>query len=390
MITFVDDLVKAYFIEYAVALEELASFERFHIEDVQCNVAIGYQRYQLIRGRAIVYRVTDERFYQYPTILVKYFDSREQTAGFQDGSALFARELAFFRILLPVLVEVDASVAELVPKLYASRLAGSGFANKSAILMECPRGHLDLKCTSFLEAALVSLMVQKIGHFHACSFVARGKRPDLLSNPNYSHPMFAHYGRVLPTLERCLELLRTDPANRQPNGHLKGGLSRLSQIINDFGVYLNAGFARDAQNNCWVLCHQNYSRANVTFELDNGVPVSVKILNWQSMGFASLAVDLVIPLFVETNSRPLTPLIDWLLEVYEDAWRTVPEYLRPSRRCILREIRRCFPVALYALADRVVRAHSEAEADNLLFPRTLWNENLIVDFCTCLIAEDYI
>ncbi|KAK7592986.1 hypothetical protein V9T40_007738 [Parthenolecanium corni] len=389
MNAFVSKLLKAFVQSRPDLIERQAIVDEFGLivmnEGVQLSAAANL-RYNFVLGR-IECRGGGGRRRTCAKVLIKYFESRQQAPGSLDGYAAFAREIYFFRTLLPMLRR--AKPLPSVPKLYASRVAATVVAHRQAIVFEWPVElvHLNLSCDSLLGPSRLTLMVKRIAELHVAYWAAQRVQPDRWPLTSLAHVPYTQPELAQSLLVRCY---RPMFENVDTLAHYAPAKLRLAQMLNHFGERLRAPFSIALSNRCWTLCHQNYGQHNVVFEdFSYQQPRQLRIFNWQSMGLASLAVDLVIVMFVESEKKR-GPLVHKLIADYEAALQELPPEMRPSREEIHVEIKRCVPVALFVLASRVLSAQSQKQPDCSLYPKSCWNEKLVVSLFKFLIQSGFV
>lgn len=382
----INSLLKTYFYENREKFGQDAVFEGFKQvgsasmdEKFAFNVVFG----------SVIY-TCQNTCYSSKLMLAKYFDSKTQSlSGGYDVLSRFTVEMSFFRNVLPAFNSLR-SAKHLVPELWAAGAATTGSSDLVAIVFEHLDGFTEFGCSSFLDYPHLSLMARRIGEFHAYSMAARKANPHYLAQVNYSLTTFEQYHQVLPLLDRCLQSLHLDSKYQYPEDqHYVDGIHRLKQMVDQFPQCLHEPLTASSRHDCWVLCHQNYSQANVLYRYDETQqPVDMRICNWQWMGFASLGVDLVILLFVETNEETRMQFFDQLLIDYHEALRsTFGDILVPSMERIFDEIKISIPIALYVLASRV-QAQLQIADSKLSTP--LWTEDRIIDMLKNLISTSFI
>lgn len=301
MDAFVNKLCQAYFQSHPDILESgpAARYEGFsHIlENRDIPVGVANLRYTFVHGR-IEYRLASGPNRVSGKVLVKYFDSLQQVVGAADGFASFAREVTFFRRLLPALQRHKRIGC--VPKLCASQVSATGTANQKVLLFECPAGVINFACCSFLGETHLALMVNQIAELHVAYWLAHSADPTFWPAEKFVHWPFAQPQRVVPLLKRCFQPI--DEIAQNSIAHVEAK-ERLRNLLDDFEERLRAPFSLEVRNACWTMCHQSFGQNNVVFEHYRHLPNQLRIFNWQSMGYASLGVDLVIVLFVEQKRR---------------------------------------------------------------------------------------
>lgn len=261
----IHDLSKAYFYEHREKFGKDATFEGFKQvgscsldEKLAFNVVFG----------CVVY-TSQNTCYTSQMMLAKFLDAKAQSlAGSYDGLSRFAVEMSFFKKVLPAFNSLR-SAKHLVPKLCAASAATIGSSELVAVVFEHMDGFAEFGCHSFLDYPHLSLMARRIGEFHAYSMAARKANPHYLAQVNYSLTTFEQYHQVLPLLDRCLQSLQLDSRYQCPmDAGYVDGIRRLKLIIDQFPQWLHEPLTASGRLDCWVLCHQNYSQANVLYRYE--------------------------------------------------------------------------------------------------------------------------
>lgn len=373
---FIADLARMYILDRSVVLGDDVTFTGF-AQTSSRDINLGGAQYKFVVG--VINFESGGRSEETTLKLVKCIELVGQSSDVEGGYELFAREMTFFQTVLPAFDSVR-QIRQLVPTFRASCATMTASSDVGTILFETPKGILNFDCPSFVYPARLSSMVRVIAEFHACSFLTRQLNQDFFANPKLSTPTRTKYTHALPKLRRFLTYFDGIP-------HYQLQMSRFRNMLDNFGDHLNLPFSPAARNHCWVVCHQNYSKCNLVFQhRSTELPT---IFNWQSMGMASLGVDLVILLFIESNSTCKSGLLEFVKE-YHNILRQICNDLSPSVEDIVNEIKKCVPFALYTLADRIVKAESEAHVDSPMFPATVWRDYLIMDLYKFLMIGEFI
>lgn len=398
MESIVENLAESYFNENREkAFGPKATFVKYkQIGDTR-NVSIAGLSYQFAVG-CIMYRkgeVMNDR--PQARLLVKYFESSESEPSLLRGFVPFCQELHFYQTVLPLLDQMKPT-KHLFVELCSSCTSATPTSNRNTIVFKWPSRAASFKRESAntINYPRCLLMLKTIAQFHVRSLHLEKANPDLFEGMNFACPQpgYLNTELVLPTLVRCLQQLPKDHRFWIKSFPLfREGLSRLTRMIDNFDHHLRVPFSRSSvSNHCWVMCHQNYGQESIIYEpAKRGKPAGLKLFNCQSMGFASLGVDLVIPLFVELGEFSRARHVHMLVsQYYVELQQAGSDLVGPSKECIMTEIQNSVPFALYALASRIVQANSESQSENSLFQSNLWTEELITDLFKYLITSQLI
>lgn len=376
---------------------EEAIFVNFGLHPDTRTVSIDGLSYKFAVGR-LAYRESPASGLSAKNLLVKYFEASESEPGFVLGYLPFQLELHFFQSVLPMFDEMKPT-KHLFAKFCMSCTSATTSSNRSAIIFEWPRKNAifeKIPSTFSFGYSRCSLMLKRIAQFHAGSLLMKQLRPARYEEANFACPETGPLSTqlVLPSLVRCLQPLQQDRRmDSRSNPYFRHGVTHLAQILENFDHHLRVPLTRSSTDDqCWVLCHQNYGQHSVIFEyVSIASPTDMKIINCQSMGFASLGVDLVIPLFVEVGSSSRTRIVDKLLIEYHTELQQMDyDLVVPSMARILTEIKNSIPFALYVLASRILQAQSDLQSETSLFKPNLWKEALIIDLYKYLIYAHFV
>lgn len=397
MESYVRNVAESYFKDHQVKVFGAAAvFVKFVQNAEVRTVSMADLDYQFVVGR-IVYRESAQGVVAYKNLLIRYFEATELEPGLLRGLIPLAREVHFLQTMLPNL-DAWKPIKHLFLELRVSSAAGTQSSNQNAVVWQRPAWFTRFEKVSSLAFgyAHCSLMVRRIAEFHACSLHVQTVYNALYENLNFANPqpLFFDTEPLLPTLVRCLQPLYQDPRYwNQSHLYFRNGVARLERMLETFVDHLSVPFVRSSTGNrCWVLCHQHYGQHSVVFEQDEtGAPVDLRIFNCLSTDFASLGVDLVVPLFVELDGLSRAQYFDTLVgEYYAELKQTGCHFLGPSLRYVAAEIKKSVPYALYILAGRIVRAQAELQPENSFFQSTTWKEDLITDLYKDLIVSQFV
>lgn len=205
----------------------------------------------------------------------------------------------------------------LFPKFYNGFLDMNGKEEHALLILENvqTKGYVNAEQKSFLDFAHLSLMMRKLGEFHALSYKA--KKVDLnrfLSLSVAFSPTIASACTELEAVSnkianRAFDNLRKDPK-------YSGRLSFISGIMECLTQNLLKHLRNGPSNPISVLCHFSYSRNNVLFRYENGVPVDLKFIDMTFCAVASPGTDISYVLYINADQRMRDEHFDDLIDQY--------------------------------------------------------------------------
>lgn len=388
MLTLINDLARVHLKDYHGVSQDGCSSVEFHRAPQSSQVCITNFNFYFTNG-FIKYKLNGQSHTSQRRIMLQCADLKQQI---YDHSLPSSTEIAFFKVMVPQMQQLTGRPMDhLFPGAYACRVGLTESSEKLVTIFEFPEGSVVVG-NALLDFSQLQLMARKIGEFHAYSFKMRSLKPGFGQDRHFVRPTYAGSDRVGAELQRCLQLWFQDPQYPQllSQDGFKFGVDHLQEMVKYFFIRLPRGFNQQMAADCWVLSHQNYSQTSVVFD-GQEAQQDMRIFNWHSVGFASLAVDLVIMLFVEaapeTRSRAV---FDQLVAIYREALAsTFTDIQVPSADDILAQIKVCIPVALFVLGNRVLLAKVRSEREEAL-PESIWKEDLVVKVFEYLITGGFI
>lgn len=383
---FIFHLAEKYFREHRDDFGENAVFHSFvkaegclTIENTYPTTVFGYLAYQV--GDEV--RVSNRMRIQYLVC--------DPTVVKSTPSQWFASEATFHGLVWPNVRSTMDETLQLVPKFCASAAYWRPARLVAANMFENPRAHLTWGYSRCLDLNHLSLMARKIGQFHGCVLRHRATKGELLMKERSDVPELyseQHCKMLQPTLLRCMEPLYTDPLYTV-DSTFAPGVAKLAAKITGLEKYMAA--MTSSSNKCQILCHMNYSQASVFFKYEGEEVVDAMIGNWATADYCSLGADLVILLFVEGDAMASHKVRQDLINVYYNELRQFcPEMCLPHLREVVMEIKRCVPIALFALGARVAGLSVAPCLSMCTIMSAHWNDEFARNVFKNLILNRYI
>ncbi|XP_063233438.1 uncharacterized protein LOC134537095 [Bacillus rossius redtenbacheri] len=166
-----------------------------------------------------------------------------------------------------------------------------------------------------LDLAHMKLALQELGGFHALSYIAKKRNPemffDLVKRLNpWDEEKCQQYSLLIRGMVRfAADLFRAShPADARKHADRLAALDALA----DQFVKLT-----EPEEPLAVLCHGDYNRNNVMFKYDaGGRPTSLKMFDLQLATYSSPAIDLSLVLFMSTSPEVRDAHWDELFDAY--------------------------------------------------------------------------
>lgn len=353
-----------------------------HSECVTFEEDDGAAGYLGTHSSAISGEIRLRKDYRYlsESVFIKYYTTGHQCYDF-DVRPSFENEVHFYRELRPFLHSIR-SIDHLVPEFLASATAGDAIA----IMMRRLGPEWVCHHMEFLDLEHMSLMMRKLGEFHAYSFAARQKDAgefEKLANSTTNvvvcRQIPAYCPKLVAILRRALQPLRLVAQYQQ-------AVARIDQILLDFANQVAKSFSIEAGAKFAVNGHLSYNQANVLFRYHNGSPVDLRIMDWQTPSLSPLGADLMRTLYSDTDRQTRDMHWDQLLDDYHEALSsTFDNCDTPSRIDILGELKRSVCAALFVLGHRVLALNKETASDGCKPSHPVWNDELLTDMFVDLI-----
>ncbi|XP_065223461.1 uncharacterized protein LOC135847723 [Planococcus citri] len=254
------------------------------------------------------------------------------------NSFSFANEINFYTKIAPTLETFDDSFLSLFPKFYHGEMMFNQKQNKSAIIFENvkTRGYKMSEKKSFLDCEHLTLMMRKLGEFHAYSYKAKNTAPDLfypMVSIFQENNLFVNKETLHNELQilaaRGFELLLQDPDYAQL-------ASRIETMIENADDTFRKILTSDGDNPISVITHGDYLRNNLMFRYKNNIPDDLIMIDMATYRYASPVIDLAIVLYINTDQETRSKYWDKLIDEYYTALKgKFPENEIPSKCTIM-------------------------------------------------------
>lgn len=252
-----------------------------------------------------------------------------------------ANEVFFYKTIIPnftkYAVESDVSSDNWIAKIYFADCAiypDLSTAKETILVLE------DLNSAGYrlssskidLDEDHLKVMARKIASYHAVSFAMKIRNDPMLENLAKGLIPFHYkseaqgdleaYKYLCPiSFERLFNYISNTPEHQNDKVFLKN-LENLKRKVDSSFLDIMEDFLKN-DHQFAVILHGDYYRNNVMFKYENQdgkeVPVDLRMIDFQEIRFATIAIDLSIFMYMHVHASLKTELWDELLVVYHEA-----------------------------------------------------------------------
>lgn len=360
MISFDDYVFKALLADRPALCDcDDAEFVRFEKDAGHGGCHYG-ENSRMLFGRIVYRRKRDDKTLATPSLAIKL--SPEVHFDLKFCALQFVNEIHFFTKIVPFLNSVvDRGNVDLYfPKFFFGCTQNSPLVDQSAIIFENLRtsgyvnGHRS--GTIFMDYVHLSLMMKRIGKFHAYSFWAA--KADLHSFqqvadfiPRIHERFLLQYWQAYQTFVDHYVRILSSNAGPKYSSKL-GRIEKVTQNFVKFLSHVNAG-----SSSMEVICHGDYMDANVFFRYENGIPVDLKIFDLGLSHLASPVLDVAYVMYLCADQQTRDDHWHDLMADYRSGLAEIlPVDDMPSEEEMLQEFQKhCWfavMTATYLISDR--------------------------------------
>lgn len=210
----------------------------------------------------------------------------------------------------------------------------------------------------FPDYAHLSMMMRKLGQFHAHSISAAKMNPNHFQLiATFQTRLHENFNRKYSNFTRGL--MKTYIRLLSANPLYKTKLASIEKIVENLE---NCLLSVNIPNSISVVCHGDYTVSNVLFKYDkNGSPMDMKMLDLGLWSLSSPALDLAHLLYVNADQEMRDRHWDDLMNEYFNGLADILAiHDVPSRLEIMEELRRsgwyAFLIASYFIVNRIAAA----------------------------------
>ncbi|KAK7592993.1 hypothetical protein V9T40_007745 [Parthenolecanium corni] len=373
MDTFISDLAETYVTKLQKKGEGNLQFVEFKMDANQEN-NIGMHS-DGVSGK-IIYKINDD-LCESEMVFVKFVSTEDPAHTYRPSVvAMFETEIHFYTQVVPFLNSLR-SIQHLIPTFLHNKKRTQQGDTIAILFRHVGPQWVGNNFKSFLDYAHLSLMVRKIGEFHAYSFAAKSKDESqfqkLLSfrNDSVTTAIELFEVHMKRTLERCLQPLRQ---NRQ----YVEAVPRLEKLVQNFKEYVCQSFTCSPEDQYYVLGHRSFNQSNVLFSYVDHRPVDMKIMDWQSAEFVSLGIDLICLLYADASQQTRNECWDQLLDDYYGSLKTTfDDNVVPSKDQIPKEMKKAVGAAILLVTYRANKSHLKTDSQDA--SETLWTDEWVTE-----------
>ncbi len=287
----------------------------------------------MIFGR-IKYRKGNENRYS-GSLILKQMPQKEKINS-DTVTSQMTNEIFFYTHVLPFLSSYR-KIDSIFPEFFDSLLEINSTKKEAILILENLQeiGFRMSDRKSFLDFDHLSLMLRKLGNFHAVSYKAKKENPtrfrtlcDLFAN--------TYVGTVRKYSESFSKLGKYGLRGLKQNKQFRERILNIERRFDSLPQFVDQLYLADKYDLTAVLCHGDFLSTNVMFKYNGGKPVDLKIIDMANCALASPVVDLALVLYVNADQEMRDDHWDDLMDEYHAGLEEYfPDQNLPSRRDIL-------------------------------------------------------
>ncbi|KAK7866698.1 hypothetical protein R5R35_003239 [Gryllus longicercus] len=264
------------------------------------------------------------------SFLLKLTSESEVVLSRWQSDKQFFNEIHFYSIVIPLfssyttIQQIKSKLENLFPKCYDTyynKDENTQSFQDAVLVME------NLKCRNFKLGNRTSLDLdhfliafRSLGLFHAFSYFLKERDSEAFENVVVKPIRETNYS---PQNEEIMNIIFKVSENRVIDALAAEGdprVSRLREVAARKPFDLMSGIAKPEEPLA-VLCHGDFLRNNVLFRYEDGKPVEMKFIDFQTIRYASPAIDLSLLLCMNSTHELREQHFHELLKVYHTSLR---------------------------------------------------------------------
>lgn len=276
---------------------------------------------------------------------------------------IFVNELIFYSMMRPFFDSLK-KIDDLLPTFNGIFLQAATDINAGLIIFDNLKNSEYISCPDlYLDYDHLAIMLRKIGQYHAYSYQAKKKNPIAFYSLSQS---FTNTILLIPPViiswigkrfESALKPLHKD-------SRYTAGLKTIEEMGKNLKDIFKQHMEIDKNDEMAVLTHRACRAENVLFRYENSKPVDLKMLDWQTCKITSLAIDIIIVLYLEASQQTRDEKWDNLIdEYYTGLSQTFPNNDVPSKETIKNEIKKRLPAVLLILQQKFFKGPQVLDED---------------------------
>ncbi|XP_055615685.1 uncharacterized protein LOC129761880 isoform X2 [Toxorhynchites rutilus septentrionalis] len=314
-------------------LEELARSE-LNSDDVSITLSAGSAKGDNYIGIVFRARVECRQTGKHKNIIVKLPPQSEARRNQFFARPSFEREICFYTEIYPMMVKFQLEKGiELddgtnggfnqIPRCLRTSLVEREEAIFMTDLKEAGFDMFDRHQLQGIEHH--RLLVKTLGRFHAISFALKDQQPELIAPYQGMMELFATReddGSLDTWFTMLIErTLGTLDEQEEPEVYSKTKAALEGKFM-DMIIDLTKGENAEPYA---VICHGDCWNNNMLFKSENGIPVDIRLLDWQICRYASPVLDLMYFIFTASTKEFRELHYEHLLDLY---YESLADFLR--------------------------------------------------------------
>lgn len=343
MKSFEDYVFKALLADPTVLCDcEDVKFVRFEKDAIIGGSQYGWNS-RMLFGRVVYRRKKDDQTSVTTSVAIKLSPEVHFEPNFCTMQCV--NEIHFFTKIVPFLNSfVDrGNVDTYFPNCFFSCTRNLPMLDQSAIIFEnlTASGYVKGRRSGavFLDYKHLSLMIKRLGQFHAYSF--RAAKADLHSFrqmcdfiPRIHERFLLKYWQAYqPFLDHYVRIFASNAGLEYSSR-----LGRIQEITQNFVEFLSLV---NSDSSMEVICHGDYMNANVFFRYEKGAPVDLKVFDLGMWRLASPVLDVAYVMYLCADQRTRDEHWHHLMADYRSGLAEIlPVDDVPSEEQLLREFQK--------------------------------------------------
>lgn len=271
-------------------------------------------------------------------VLIKIMDENEDVRALMHLDKQFSNEIHLYSVVLPYVcslrsdADIDAIVSKMVPKCFYTSLQkpipNNPRLDDGVIVMEnLANRNYKLGNRTFLDLTHCNIAMDTLGSFHALSYFTKERNLDSFKNTvvgpieetNYAKDNVEMARLIFPIAQRrVLDMLDGKLGSATPER--SAGIERLRAIYERDPYDLLLDLVKPVEPLA-VLCHGDFLRNNVLFRYEDAAAVDMKLIDFQTIRYASPAIDISLFIGMNTSHELRSEHFEQLLLVYHNSLR---------------------------------------------------------------------
>ncbi|XKL65614.1 hypothetical protein PGB90_009034 [Kerria lacca] len=267
----------------------------------------------------------------------------------------YINEKLFYTIIYPYFQSIKR-VDHMIPQFFGTIARVKSDVFSAVLIFEnlLSTGYVPCKLENYLDFAHLSLIMKNLGVFHAYSIEAR--RIDTSTYFSLCS-LFSDVVSSLTLVTQSVLIGRFKLALKfiENDTRYLAVRKKANEILENFQDFIMEFKTTDINSPLTVFCHRACKADNIMFRYNGNDPIQLKLLDWQTCHFASLAVDILVVLYLNADQETRDKYWDNLIDVYYSSLNETFGNEVPSKESIYKDIKRLLPIVFLVIPQRFMK-----------------------------------